>query len=224
MPIPPPGYVTFPGAYDVIFEYHNVTDPTIFWRTTWTIVDNAPPTWPGGILGALQAYVTAMVHSDVLVDKLSVYNWARGRLPYPLGTPLFIQPLSLIGQADGNWPALSTPYTPAGGEVCLRVDKIASGGKNGRNFHRALLGEDDISALSGGRISTVASVAVLQTQHDTIVTNAGLHSFMLPAATTTGLIVMRFSEKTGVVHGYSMLSSMSVIGATTNKLNRKNRK
>lgn len=215
---------TFPNGYDLIVTYQNQTDPTIQWRNTFTFISNTVPVFGAGIVGALGGFAQTLCHPDSSVVEYKCYNWARGRQPYPLGLPLFVHTLNIPGTAPSHWTALSASYVPTGGEVVLRIDHVPTAlGRPGRTFVRGLLGENDISALSGGRIFLTGSLATFQADLNTIVSSSGLGAFLVPTATTQVLAVIQYTKKTDTVHGYAGIGSLVVIDATNNKRSRKNK-
>lgn len=217
--------VTLPGAYDHISTFQNIANPTEKWRATMTFAAPAVPGPSTPIVQAIEGFMSTVVHSDAQIIQHSVYNWARGRQPYPLGTPIFTITGAVPGVAGAEWTALASPYIPAGGEVVLRIDhEPVGGGRPGRNFFRALLGKSDVSSTSGGKWILVPTVLALQVNLATILTATSLATFLNGGVGGARLIIVRYSPKTNIVHGETDVSTLQVVGVTTNKLSRKNRR
>lgn len=217
--------VTLPGAYDMIVKFGNIADPQLQWRSTYTFLSDTTPVLDVGIVLAIRNFAQMTIHSDSHMTGYDVYNWARGRQPYPLGSPVIATTGSLVGTADTSWTPLVGTYLPNGGEVCMRMDHITTGqGKPGRSFLRGLLGEHDVISVTGGKWTLVAGQAPWQTALAANVTSSGLGAYMLPTATSKVLCVVRYSAKLGVVHGSSGINQFQIIGVTTNKQTRKNKK
>jgi hypothetical protein len=217
--------ITFPDYYDFITEYTNLLDGTIKFRNTWTFFSGTTPVLGEGIVAALANYAVGLVHEDCAATKFSVYNWARGRQTYPLGEPVFTFDTSDTGTAGTNWPHLDSDYLPAGGEVCLRIDHDpTTGNKPGRNFQRGLLGKNDITSLSGGKITLVPSVADLQTDLNAWLTSSGMSPYVGAGTGGQHLAIVRYGGSPKAVQGSSTLFQVQVVDATTNKQTRKNKK
>lgn len=218
--------VTEPGYYDQIITYQNHLNPAIKWRNTYTFSSVvSPPVNGAGIVQAISAFAVGLVHSDTDLVETAVYNWARGRQPYPLGSPLFVDVGAVPGTADTNWPHLATPYDPPVGSLVLRIDHQPNvGGKPGRNFYRALLGDEDIDSVSGGPPALVPTVANLQADLNALLTASGLHNYFDAGLGNQFLALVRFSKKTFTVNGTTSIHSFNVIDATENKRSRKNKR
>lgn len=218
--------VTLPGVYTFIAEFQNISDPSIQWRNTIEFRSNTVPLVTDPIVTALNEFFMRMVHPDVNYVKRSVYNWARGAQPYPQGLPLFTDSTVVQGIADSTWgSALGPTYSPTGGEVCMRVDhETSSQGKPGRNFFRGLLGEENVAALSAGKWFLLIAIAVLQTILDNITSTTGLNSFFGAGSGGVQLGVVRYSAKHATTPTFSPMTSMRIMGVTTNKRTRKSKK
>ena len=220
--------VTLANAYDAIVTYQNIGDPAVRWRNTYTFHSDTVPIPGAGIVGAIGTFAVGMVHSDVELVELSVYNWSRGRLPYPSGSPLFSTISANPGLADSHWPHLTTPYTANAGEVSLRSDhQPQTAGKPGRSFFRALLGAGDITAISGGRwsLKSPVSTAGLQSDMEALLTVSTLKTYMSAGAPGgQELVVVRFSKKLNAVFGSTLVTDFVVLGVTTNKNRRTSRR
>lgn len=217
--------VTLPGTYDMIVEYQNASTPTVTWRNTYTFQSSVLPTLTTPIVAAIGSFAFNLVHSDVNYIGWKVYNWARGRQPYPLGSPVLVDSFSSPGNAGTEFPSLHVPYTPAGGEVALRVDhEPATAGRPGRNFLRGLLGSGDLSAISGGRWNLVTPLANINANYQAVLNATGLSSFFGPGSGNAALVIVRYSPKTGIIHGVSLVNGFTPLGVTTVKLSRKGRK
>jgi len=216
--------VTLANHYDCIATYQNNVDPSIRWRNTYTFHSDAVPVPNAGILAAIGTFAVGMVHSDVSLVELAVYNWSRGRQPYPTGSPLFIENAPAVGTADTEWPHLTSPYLPPGGEVTLRCDHTPqTSGKPGRSFFRALLGESDISSFSGGKwtLKPPVTLANLQGDLNALLLASSLRTYMSAGAPGgQSLVIVRFSKKLDVVFGSTLVTNFSLFGPTTNKNRR----
>jgi hypothetical protein len=217
--------ITFPDYYDFIVTYQNNSNPKIKWRNTYTFYSATTPVLGAGIVAALATYTVGLIHSDASAVLFDVYNWARGRQPYPLGSPIISYPAADAGTADTYWSHLVTPYVPAAGLICLRVDKPCdTAGKPGRNFLRGLLGEGDTDAVSGGPPLLTTTVANLQANLGSVIAAAGLAVYFNAGTGGQHLAQIRFGGKPAAVQGVSEINGFSVIEATANKLSRKNKK
>jgi hypothetical protein len=216
---------TATGVYDAIFEFTNNAAPLDKWRTTLTYIQTIVPSPTDAFIIAIEGVWKAFVHPDVTLSTITVYNWSRGALIYPAGSPIFTKTTNVVGTADTNWPHLAPLYSPNGGEVCLRMDhEPTTGGKPGRSFLRALLGEDDVSAQSGGRWILNPTLANLQSDLNGILTGGGLMPYFGAGLGGTIIGIQRFSKKHSVVGPFVPCTGFTLIGVTTNKLTRKNKK
>ena len=217
---------TLPGVYEFIAEFANHTNPNITWRNTVTFRSTATPTITSPIVTALNEFFMRMAQPDTDYVKRSVYNWARGAQPYPQGLPLFTDSTVVACIGDTVWDsALGSTYKPTGGEVCMRVDhESGSPGKPGRNFFRGLLGEDNIASLSGGQWFLLIAIAVLQTILDNISHTVGLDVFFGAGSGGTQLGTVRWSKVHLTAPTFQPTTSFRIMGVTTNKRTRKNKK
>lgn len=220
--------VTLPNVYDLIVSVENSANSMMKWRNTFTFYSGGSPAPGVGIIAAIGGFMEAMVRSDSTIVEFSCYNWARGRQPYPLGQPIFTITTAIQGTADSNWTSLTSPYSPVGGEVVMRVDhQPEAGGKPGRNFFRGLFGERDLSSITGGNWATVPSAGAIQTNLETILTASGLKNFFgpfTPGPGTQVLAVVRYSKKLGTVFGYVPITDFRFVAVSTSKRTRKSRR
>lgn len=217
--------VTFPGYYDFIATFQNDTDPSLKWRNTWTFYSPTTPVLGAGIVGALALFATTLCHADASVVLFDVYNWSRGRQTYPDGSPIISYPAADGGVADTYWTHLHTPYVPVGSETVLRIDHPSvSPGKPGRNFIRALMGEDDVSAVSGGPPISNVAISDLQADLASALGFSHLNNYFHAGTGGQYLANVRYSKKTTTVLGASEIDGFSVIEVTTNKRTRKNKR
>jgi len=226
MPIPPPGFVTQPGTYDLIVTMQNNLNTAIKWRNTYTFTAPAVPSAVSPIVTGLTRYTQAMCPVNATVVSAACYNWARGRQPYPLGQPVFTEVLNQAGTTAGDWGyTIQAGSYYMAGEVAMRIDHIpALGGRPGRNFFRSMIMDVQLNALVGGSWTLEQPTPFTQTQLQNIIVMAGLVPFFAPGAAVEKLVIVRFSPKTGVVHGSSQVESFGLVGVTTTKINRKNKK
>lgn len=216
---------TLPGVYDAIVTKQNISDPAIKWRNTWTFKSVNTPAQGDPFFTDLLLLEGGLIWPDSELVELSVYNWARGRQPYPLGQPIFTTTLASPGYADTGWTHLQHPRTPTSGIVCLRLDhNPISGGKPGRTFSRAILGAGDVTAISGGRFTLVPTVPNVDADWQAVIGHAAFAQYFSPGAGGYELVIVRYTRKTDTVHGFTGVLSIRVIGATTNKLSRKGRR
>jgi hypothetical protein len=214
--------VTLADTYDLIVEYANIADPSITWRNGYTFHSDTVPVFGVNITTALGTFARTLCHDDAQIIAYSLYNWARGRQPYPTGEAIWIVAAAASGTALTHWnPPIDSDYIPNNGTVCLRIDHQATPGKPGRTFVRALLGEGDVSAVSGGRPVLSAGAADWDTQLQAVLTATGLSTYMGAGASGQHLCVVRYSPKTGIVHGSSPTTAFHAIGATTSKKSRR---
>jgi hypothetical protein len=223
MPLPPIIPVDFPDYYDLIVTYQNDDNPAVKWRNTYTFYSATTPVLGVGIVGALATYAVGLIHSDASAVLFDVYNWTRGRQPYPTGSPIISYAASDSGTADTYWTHLHTPYVPQSGETVLRIDHEPEGpGKPGRSFLRGLLGEADVSAVSGGPPILTVTTANLQTDLDALFAAAGMTAYLGAGSGGQHLALVRYSRLHNEVLGSSGVDDFHVIEATSNKLRRKN--
>jgi hypothetical protein len=217
--------VTLPGTYELIVEKFNTTDPTKTWRNTWTITATTVPAETGNIVGAIQAFEIACCWNDSTVGTFKLYNWARGRQPYPDGEPLWERVLDTAGGAHTAWGYLDElPLPAAGGEVVVRVDRLTSGGKPGRLFFRSIPRDIDITAVSGGRWTVDTGRPITDASLQSIVTGSAINEFFGGGSSGQQLTVVRYSKKTNTVNGIAPVTSMHFIDVTTNRQTRKNKR
>jgi hypothetical protein len=213
-------------VYTLVIENSLISDPAQKWRNTFDFSNATVPHPLDGVVTSLTALSNTFIHSDSQTDKVTCYNWAKGRQPYPNGTPIFERLFGTPGSADTAWtPPLSTGYEPQGGEVVFRVDHApVGGGRPGRSFFRAFLGSEDIQSTSGGKWFLSASLSSFQTKLDSIITSTGLAPYLGGGLAGTAVVVVRYSPKTNIVHGAVNVEELNAIGVSTNKQTRKNKK
>lgn len=218
---------TLPGVYTFIVEYQNIAQPSVQWRNTYDFFQSSLPQVGDSIANALRQWAQSMIHADARMFKASVYNWAKGRLPYPQGQPIWSESLNVTGTAETAWsyPSGYVPL-PVGGEVVLRVDREHFGGaRPGRLFLRTLLQEADLQSPGSGQKWTLTTVSPITQAHlNSIVTGSGLNNFLNQTAPGTGLCVVQYSPHTQTVHGFLPMTSFLLVGPSTNKQTRKNKK
>jgi hypothetical protein len=219
--------VTLPGVYTMLVEYANTSDPSKTWRNTYDFFQSSLPQIGDSFANAMRQWAISMIHADAHLAKVAVYNWAKGRQPYPTGQPIWSESLTTAGTAEVAWvyPGGYVP-APVGGEVVLRVDREHAGGaRPGRLFLRTLLQEADLQSAGSGEKWTITLVSPITQAHlNSIVAGAGLTGFLNQTPPGTGLCVVQYSPKTNVVHGFIPQTSFTLIGASTNKQTRKNKK
>lgn len=217
--------VTLPGVYSAVVEMENIANPEDHWRNVWDFAASAAPVVGDALVTALRQFHAKSLQADSRVKEISVYNWAKGAHPYPQGQPLFVDNTPEVGTALIDWAHIDPTYLPTGGEVCLRIDvNPVSGGKTGRKFMRGLLGKNDVSAVTGGRWSTVATQTNLQGDLAAAATAAGLTPYLGAGSGGKRLVVVRYSPKTNTVSGSVNVAGLIVVQATTNRQTRKNKK
>lgn len=217
--------VTLANAYEAVVEYALISDPTITWRNTYSYHSNTTPVEGAGLPAALATFVGGFAWPDTNLVKLTHYNWARGRQPYPSGEPIFVDPVNAACVANTIFTSLATPHHPTGAEVVFRMDHFAtSGGRPGRTFIRSLLGMGDVTAVSGGKWTLVPSLASLQAEMSSALAGSGLGAYFDAGSGGQWLSIVRYSPKTNVVHGDVQIAEWSLVGPTTNRSARKNKK
>jgi hypothetical protein len=217
--------VTLANTYTLIVEMFNTANPQLKWRNSFDFQSTGVPTIAGSPLcQSIKTFMGAMVNADTTIGKFALYNWAKGTQPYPTGLPIDVFYWNVPGAAPATWAtALFTPYSPVGGEIALRMDhEPVTPGKPGRTFFRGLLGEGDIKALTGGQWVLTVLIAILQAILDNLLAATHVNTFFGAGSGGEKLVIVRYSPKTGVVHGASSVSSWRLMGATTNKRTRKN--
>lgn len=222
MPLAP---VTLANVYEMIFTMEN-TATGKQWRNSYSFYSPSTPVSGDNAADHLYRMQIAMVRSDSKIVKQACYAWARGTQPYPLGMPIWEATLAAVGTADAAWLGLVDPtYEPTGGEVCLRMDhEPLAGNKPGRTFFRGFLGKLDISATTVGKWVLIALIGAFQAVLDTILASSNVNDLFASGASPQKLVVVRYSPKTNTVHGYTAVTAFTLIGATTNKVNRKSKK
>lgn len=217
--------VTLSGVYTAIVEFFNNTDDTINWRNVYDFVASSPPVSGNAFVAALAAFGRGLIWPDSTLKSVKVFNWAKGTHPYPDGEPLFEDVFDYTGTAGDHWSHLHSTYEPNGGEVCLRLDlEPSTGGKPGRKFCRGLLGQLDVTSLSGGKWLFAESRDNLQTDLGGLAVAAGLNVYLGSGSGGIHMCVVRYSPKTNIVHGSVPVGAIVVQKPTTNKQTRKNRK
>jgi len=219
--MPPP--FTWSDGYEAIVTYQNISQPEYKWRNTYVFHDDHVPVAGDGIIIALIAFAQAMVHTDVNLVQLEVYNWVRGGpSPYPGGLPLLVVPVGAAGTADAAW-GYSGSETGVGGEVCLRIDRIPSGPlKHGRLFLRGLIREGDTGAASGGKWTFASGTPLTALKLGDILVSTSLGEYIgLTTADPMYLMEVAYSKKHGTVGPAYPTASWEFIGPTTNKISRK---
>jgi hypothetical protein len=218
--------VTLPGVYTAIIEVANTNDPSKTWRNTYDFFQSSLPQPTDPIANGLRQWQVSHTHTDAHLSKMAVYNWSKGRQPYPLGQPIWSQSLTTVGDAATAW-GYPLPYTvlAVGGEVVLRVDREHPGGfRPGRLFLRALINEGDVSVVGSGEKWGLTLSSPLTQAHLNSIVAGSIGSFLNQTPPSTGLCVVQYSPKTNVVHGFIPQSSFLLIGASTNKQTRKNKR
>ena len=219
--------LTYPGVYTIVCEMENTANTAIKWRNTYDFVAAVTPTDSNPIMDNVMHFQDSMTDPDSTFVEMRVYNWAKGAQPYPDGLPLFVRTVNAPGDAVAAWGRGSA--TPAaGGEVCLNIARRASGPvKPGRFFFRSTIRDADIESISGGRWTFTTGGAALftQTALNTIVADSGLAANLLGGVDPTNKLVLVPYSKLHGTHGtFEVVSSIVLIGVTTNKQTRKNKK
>ena len=216
--------ITLPGYYDIVWHMSNTANPNDQWRNTFTFKYPSVPPVGADLLAALGGLVQACTREDSQIDGYDVYNWSRGRQPYPAGLPVTSFRGVAAGTAHANWPHLNTAYVAAGGEIALRMDHdTMTPSKPGRTFFRGLLGAADIHAVTGGKWTLVPTVADLQADLNAIMTATGLGAFIDNITPAKQLVVVRWSKvHAPLVASAAEINSLNIIGVTTNRQTRKN--
>jgi len=210
------------NVYELIFNYQNTSDTTLKWRTTHEIFSSSAPLPTDAIVTDLTLLAEAMADTDTTLETVACYAWARGTVPYPEGSALWIKTLGVPCTASSDWGTTRVTYVPGDKSLCLRIDKeTVTSGRPGRNFIRALLGTGDVSSISGGKWQLVKSRTLWQEAFEVILADANVEQYFSAGSSAIKLVVVRYSPKTNTVHGYSEIGSMQIINATTAKGNRK---
>lgn len=222
MPLSP---VTLANVYEMIFTMQNVATGKQ-WRNSYTFYSPATPVSGDNAADHLYRMQIAMVRLDSQIVKQACYNWARGTQPYPLGMPVWEATLANPGTADADWSTVLDPaYEAVGGEVVVRVDhEPLTGNKPGRSFFRGLVGKNDVASTTVGRWLLIALIAALQAVLDAITSGSHVNDMFAGGSSSQKLVVVRYSPKTNTVHGYTLVTGLKLIGASTNKLTRKNKR
>jgi hypothetical protein len=219
-PNPP---VTLPNVYAVIFEMENIAIPAQKWRNTYDIFSSTTPAATDQILNDLASYQIRMTWSDSIVVGMKVYRWVRGAPPYPNGLPLFSTAMNTTGMAPTAWVANAGDIA-AGGEVCLSVERLHGGqGKVGRLFHRSIPRQPDLQATSGGKWFIGVGSPFTVTQYQSIMTPY-LNEYFVTGTSAQKLVIVQYSPKHQTVSGYQVATNFVMVGVTTNKQGRKNKK
>lgn len=222
---PPP--VLYPGVYTIICEMENTSDPTIKWRNTYDFQCVTPPTNTSSLMDNVMHFQDSMTDDDSTFVEMRVYNWSKGANPYPTGLPLFVRTVNAPGDATAAWGRLS--HVPAaGGEVCLNIARRASGAvKPGRFFFRSTIRDEDVQSLSGGKwtFTSIGAGLFTQTQLDSIVSLSGLSANLLGGTDANNKLVLVPYSKLHGTHGTAEpVANIVMVGVTTNKQTRKNKK
>jgi hypothetical protein len=217
-----------PNVYDLISHFHNTAQPQDKWSVTTTFYSPTTPTATDAIITAIRAYLQVFARPDSTLASDACYNWSRGANVYPAGLPVFTSVLNMTGTANSSsWPSsLTAQYVPAGAEVVFVVAKNTNGrSRPGRNFFRGFLGKAEIQAATGGKWVLVPSLSGMQTDLNAIESATGLAVYVgnIPN-TAPHLVVQPYSKKHGTVGIPVPVVAQAVIGASTSKLNRRNKR
>jgi hypothetical protein len=218
--MPSPVFLT--DAYEMIISYQNTSDPTLKWRNTWEIFSTSAPLPTDPLVSNLILLGLAFADASVTLETISCYAWARGTVPYPEGSALWVKTVGSACTAGSDWGTVRASYIAGDKSLCLRIDKEPFGsGRPGRNFIRGLIGTSDVSAIAGGRWQLDHTPASWNTALAVILTDANIPQYFSGGASSIKLIIVRYSAKTNTVHGYAEVTGLNIIGATTAKGNRK---
>lgn len=219
--------VTLANVYTAIAEYSVIANPTIKWRNSYDFHSAIAPTGSADIVAAIASFAPGMIFSENQLDKIKVYNWAKGTQPYPDGLPILEIDYGTAGVAHTAW-VMTDETDQAGNEVCLRVDKDHSGiGRPGRFFFRNLLPMSQLGALDGQGWHLVGGSPFTQAHFETWLTTSGVVNYLaghIDPTTQQGFATVQYSSKAHVVHGYNYDSNWVMIGPTTNKATRKSKR
>lgn len=213
------------NVYACIGIVRSGSDSTIKWRLTQDIFSSTTPTAGDTVFSDLSDFWAAMVWDADVLEEIRVYNWVLGTQPYPNGLPIFVIPYNISGSASGDWTTAAPPQPYCGNDVVLRIDKFHNGiGKPGRSFMRNLLRDNDIVGDGGVQWSLNPLSVFKQSQLNTIVTATGWGTHFASGSSAVKGVVVQASRKHDTVSGYGVITSLNLIGASTNKPTRKSKK
>lgn len=221
MPLPIP----LANVYACIGIVRSGTNPDVKWRLTQDIHAAVVPTPSDIVFSDLSDFWLAMIWNLDVLEEIRVYNWVLGAQPYPAGLPIFVIPYNLNGSAAADWGTGAPPIPYCGDDVCLRIDKFHDGvGKPGRSFMRNLLRDNDIVSSAPGPWVLNPMSVFTQANLNTIVTSTGWGTHFASGSAAAQAVVVQASRKHETVSGFGHVTSLNLIGATTNKPTRKNKK
>lgn len=214
--------VYLPNVYSIIVQYANTDNVDLRWRNTYDIFAAAAPAPGDAVVDAIGAMALAMAHDDTTLESITCYNWARGTVPYPTGTALWVKTIGVVCTAEADWGSVISGYVPGDKSLCLRIDhQPSTSGKPGRNFIRGLLGTNDVSSVTGGKWILGHPASEWETALLVILVDANIPQYFSGGSSAIKFVTVRYSPKTNTVHGYTVEAGWTVIGATTAKGNRK---
>jgi hypothetical protein len=211
------------NVYTLRVESANVAEPTSKWLNTVDIFKSGGA--PAHSDSVITAFVQAIVDnqwSDSQVQRISLRNWTRGKVPLDESGNLWIEEgLTLTGNAETVYSFSSDP--PADTDICMLMHKDQSlpGGRVGKLYLHNLFRAGMVNNKVGRHPVMDAGITgfpALVTGNFT--TNCGAH---MGEAHDPGYVIVHWSAKPGAAAPfYRAVVQFSAIRLTEHQFGRRN--
>jgi hypothetical protein len=219
---------TFANHFQVVGHFIGA-DITEKWRTELTVVGTTQPAPTDPIILAIRDYYRHNLRDDCQLAEIELRAWTFGPQPLAGRGSLWVLPLNLSGEKTVTYGGMQASPQLTGKEVVAFVKINTTGGKPGKQFIRQLYDLGDIGAVAGAPWETLPTARVTPATY-LVEANATLSPYF-GGSTNPGLCVVHFSKKnynanpvTANLPFSTGTSSMTLVGPTTNKPTRKNKK
>jgi hypothetical protein len=219
----------FAQHFQVVGHFRGV-DPTETWRTELTVTQpaNVPqPTDP--IILAIRDYFRHNLRNDCFLDHIELRQWSFGPQPLAGRGALWELAVAQSGLKVSTYGAEGSAVQVLGKEVVAFVKQDTISAKPGKQFIRQLYDGQDIYAVAGSPWAYGANPNVTATVYGTS-TTATLGAYFGNAASPQ-ICVVHFSKKnydanpvTANLPFSTAVTGMRLIGPTTNRPTRKNKR
>lgn len=225
----PPGGITLPNVYRLLAHFKGV-DPTETWRSEFSIFASGAVPQPGdAIINAAEAYWRDNLRTDCFLDHLELRKATWGDVIFSQQSALWTSTVGLAGTKIAAYGAQGA--NAVGKEVVCYVRITNSGPKPGKQFLRQLLDEGDIAAVPGSPwqfLTPPMTPNVTDAKFQTLLGTTGITGFF-GAIPDPRLCVIHFSIKEFNINPANLpfessVSAMHIVGPSTNKPTRKNKK
>jgi hypothetical protein len=228
MPLPPGG-LTLPNVYLVIGHFV-AQDGVNTWRLETTIFQGSgTPAPTDAIITSIKNYYLDNLITTCKLDRLELRRRTWGNVPFSTQAAIWESTVGSFGNKVTSYGAEGS--AGVGKEVVAFIRITNTGPKPGKQFIRGLLDNGDVYAEAGGQwIFLVGGGGpnVTNTKYQTILASTGMTGYFGGTADPR-ICVSHFSLKEYDADPTKLpfetsVNSMALVGVTTNKATRRNKK